>query len=140
MNQVSLIGRLVYTPELKKTNSGKSYLVNVLAVESNNRTKDNQRKTNFIRIVAFNKRAETIANYLQKGAKIGLVGSLEVSNRENNKNLAYYSVKISEITFCESKKPAKQEVADDSDFFAVPTPQNNHLYQDSFNRRYEQTF
>ena len=49
MNQVSLVGRLVYEPELKQTNNGKNYLSTRIAVSRN----DKNRTTDFINIRAW---------------------------------------------------------------------------------------
>lgn len=71
INTVILTGRLVYTPELKKTQSGKSVLTAKLACQ---RTKE---ITDFISVIAWERQAEFLANYAKKGDKVSAEGKLQ---------------------------------------------------------------
>lgn len=78
MNNVSLLGRVCNEIEpnfIEKT--GMAVVKFTLAV---NRMKKDE--TDFIRCVAFNKTAETIANYVKKGQQIGLVGHIQTGSYE----------------------------------------------------------
>lgn len=80
MNQVLLIGRLTKDPELKYSQSGKAFCKFSLAV-----TREyNRDEADFINCVAWDKRAETIAEYLRKGKRIALQGRLSVRSYEQN--------------------------------------------------------
>lgn len=80
MNLVTLIGRLTRDPELKYSQSGKAFCKFSLAV-----TREyNRDEADFINCVAWDKRAETIAEYLRKGRRVALQGRLNVRNYEQN--------------------------------------------------------
>jgi len=73
MNTVNLIGRLVRDNELKYTKSGKAVATNTIALDDG--WGDNK-KTYFIPIVVWEKQAESLANYTNKGSKIAVNGKL----------------------------------------------------------------
>lgn len=73
MNTVNLIGRLVRDNELKYTKSGKAVATNTLALDDG--WGDNK-KSYFIPIVVWEKQAESLANYTNKGSKIAVNGKL----------------------------------------------------------------
>ena len=80
MNQVTLIGRLTKDPELKYTQGGKAFCKFNIAV-----TREfNREEADFIGCVAWDKRAETIAEYLRKGRRIAIQGRLNVRSYEQN--------------------------------------------------------
>lgn len=78
MNIVILIGRLTRDPELKYTSNGKAYTTFTLAVQ---KTKD---EAEFIDCVAWEKTAETIAEYFRKGNRILTQGRLSVNSYDQN--------------------------------------------------------
>lgn len=73
MNTVNLIGRLVRDNELKYTKSGKAVATNTIALDDG--WGDNK-KSYFIPIVVWEKQAESLANYTNKGSKIAVNGKL----------------------------------------------------------------
>ena len=80
MNKVFLIGRLTRDPELKYSQSGKAFCKFSVAV-----TREyNRDEADFINCVAWDKRAETIAEYLRKGRRVALQGRLSVRSYEQN--------------------------------------------------------
>ena len=70
--------------------------------------KDEQggQQADFITCVAWNKTAETIANYVLKGTMIGIEGRLQVRSYENEAGVRQYlsEVLVNRFTFLESKK------------------------------------
>ena len=80
MNSIQLIGRITRDIELKQTQGGKSYCNFSLAVAR----EFNKEEADFINCVAWDKRAEAIAEYLRKGRRIAIQGRLNVSNYEKN--------------------------------------------------------
>ena len=80
MNQVTLIGRLTKDPELKYTQGGKAFCKFSIAVTG----EFNREEADFIGCVAWDKRAETIAEYLRKGRRIAIQGRLNVRSYEQN--------------------------------------------------------
>ena len=74
MNKVELIGRLTVNPELKYTESGKAYTRFTLAVNRKFKKNEEAKDADFIPIVAWEKRAEIICQYVLKGNRLGIVG------------------------------------------------------------------
>lgn len=72
MNGINLVGRLTKDPEIKYAQTGKAVCKITLAVK-----KAGSEGANFINCVAFDKTAETIANYVAKGRELAVTGSLE---------------------------------------------------------------
>ena len=99
MNSVILMGRLVRDVELKQTSTGKTYCRFSLAVKKEF-TKD---EADFINCVAWDKRAEILANYLSKGQRILIQGRLNTSSYETNGETRYSTdVIVDKITFIEN--------------------------------------
>ena len=97
MNVVILMGRMTRDPELKYTSGGKAYANFTLAVQ---KTKDD---AEFIDCVAWEKTAETIAEYFRKGRKILVQGRLNVSSYEQNgEKRKSTKVVVSSFEFVES--------------------------------------
>ena len=116
-NKVILIGRLTAKPEIKYTNSGNAVTNFDLAVQrtfKNPATDDYD--VDFISCVAWTKTAEVLANYTDKGHKIGVSGRLEIRKWTqeidgNTVNRYATEVIVEEVVFLESK-PKKEEPED----------------------------
>jgi len=116
-NKVILIGRLTAKPELKYTNSGNAVTNFDLAVQRTykNPTTD-EYDADFISCVAWAKTAEVLANYTDKGHKIGVSGRLEIRNwiqEVEGGTVKRYATEVivEEVVFLESKP--KKEVEED---------------------------
>lgn len=88
MNRTDLIGNLVREPELRTTQTGKAVCSFTLAVY---RDKEH---TDFINCVAWNKSAELMHTYCQKGDKIGVSGSIQVRNYDNSQGQRVYVTEV----------------------------------------------
>jgi len=88
MNRTDLIGNLVREPELRTTQNGKYVCSFTLAVY---RDKEH---TDFINCVAWNKSAELMNTYCQKGDKIGVSGSIQVRNYDNAQGQKVYVTEV----------------------------------------------
>ena len=101
MNITALTGRFTKQPEVKTTNSGKSVCSFCIAV---NRSYGDT--TDFIDCVAWEKTAEFIGKYFNKGSKIEIEG--EINTRDytdsNGVKRKVTEVKVSQAGFAESKK------------------------------------
>lgn len=111
MNKVCLLGRLGKDPELKQTQSGMAVCNFSLATSS--RVKGGE-KTQWHNIVAWDKTAETCANFLGKGRQVAIEGRIEYRDWEDKDGNKRTSTDIvaERIHFVDSKKgddrPAKQ--------------------------------
>lgn len=106
MNVVSIMGRIVATPELRKTQSGISVTNFTIANERDFQNKGEEKQTDFIEVVAWRNTAEFLCKYFVKGQLIGLNGRLQTKNyqdKEGNKRKAY-EVLADNVYFAEGKK------------------------------------
>ena len=124
MNNVVLIGRLTKDPELKYSQSGKAYCRFTVAVNR----EFNRDEADFINCLAFNKTAETIAEWLGKGQRIALQGRIQTGSYENKNGDTIYTTEIvtDRFEFLDNLKESENknksysnndEVLDDDDDF-----------------------
>ncbi|MCU7193049.1 single-stranded DNA-binding protein [Turicibacter sp. T129] len=106
INNIVLVGRTTKAIELKQNKNGTNYVQFTLAVNRPYKDEQGGQQADFITCVAWNKTAETIANYVLKGTLIGVEGRLQVRNYENEAGVRQYlsEVLVNRFTFLESKK------------------------------------
>ena len=106
INNIVLVGRTTKAIELKQNKNGTPYVQFTLAVNRPYKEEQGGQQADFITCVAWNKTAETIANYVLKGTMIGVEGRLQVRNYENEAGVRQYlsEVLVNRFTFLESKK------------------------------------
>ena len=106
INNIVLVGRTTKAIELKQNKNGTPYVQFTLAVNRPYKDEQGGQQADFITCVAWNKTAETIANYVLKGMMIGIEGRLQVRNYENEAGVRQYlsEVLVNRFTFLESKK------------------------------------
>ena len=88
MNNVNLIGRLTADPELKRTQSGTAMVRFSIAVDRAYTKQGEEKQTDFINCIAWDKKAEFICKYFSKGQKIALTGSIKTgsyTDKDGNK-------------------------------------------------------
>ena len=113
MNKVLLIGRLTANPELRYTTSNNAVTTFSIAVDRNFKNEDGNKEADFINIVAWNKKAELINQYLKKGDKVGIIGRLQVRSYQNEKGQNRYVTEVvaDEVEFLNSKKSEEKLVS-----------------------------
>lgn len=87
LNRVILIGRLTRDPELRYTPGGAAVTKMAIAVDRQFANRQGERATDFIDIVAWQKLAETCANYLSKGRLIAVEGRLQVRSYDDSQGI-----------------------------------------------------
>ena len=109
-----LMGRLVASPEIKETNSGKTVAHFSLAVEREfTKDENGKRKVDFHRIVAWGSIAEFAATYFKKGDPCLVIG--EIQNRswtEDGKTRYITELEARKIRFCPTKSGGKESEGD----------------------------
>ena len=123
MNKVELVGRLTAEPELRYTESEKAYTRFTLAVNRKYKKDDESRDADFIPVVAWEKRAETIWQYVRKGNRLGIVGRIQTGSydKEDGSRGYTYDVIVEEFEFLESRSREDRpepEYAEPEDPFA----------------------
>ena len=85
MNNFNVIGRLSKTPELRYTKDNKAVCEINIAINNIN-------DTTFLPITFFNKQAENISKYCDKGSQVGVIGMIKNHNwddKDGNKHYDY---------------------------------------------------
>jgi single-strand DNA-binding protein len=86
INRVNITGNLTRDPELRSTGSGMAVLQMGVAVNDrrkNSQTGEWEDAPNFIDVVMFGARAESVSRFLSKGAKVAVEGKLRWSSWED---------------------------------------------------------
>ena len=110
MNKVILIGNLTKDPDVQVTSNGTAVAKFTLAVQRRFQNANGERETDFINIVAWRNLANTCGEYLHKGNKCGIVGSIQVRNYDDKDGNKRYVTEIiaDEVEFL-SSKPKEEE-------------------------------
>lgn len=82
LNNVSVVGRFVRDPEVKKTNTGVSVCSFTLACQRDYVAAGQERVTDWIPCVAWRQSADFIGKYFHKGDLIAVTGSLQTRKYE----------------------------------------------------------
>ncbi len=95
LNNVILIGRLTQDPELRYT-SGEGVAVTnfTIAVDRPFPNQQGEREADFIRIVAWRKQAENIANYLKKGSLCAVEGRLQIRSYDDREGIRRIAAEV----------------------------------------------
>lgn len=125
LNLVALMGRLAVEPELKTTQSGISVTSFAIAVDRKYQPQGEERKADFIDIVAWRNQAEFICKYFKKGSMIGIEGEIQTRTFEdkNGNKRKVVEVLVDHVTFCGSKSEAGSRNSVDIDPENDPLPQ-----------------
>lgn len=119
LNLVVLIGRLTHDPELRYTpGNGTAVTTFDLAVDRPFANKQGEREADFIRIVAWDKLAETCANYLQKGRLIAATGRLQIRSYDDREGVRRKAAEVvaRDVRFLEP--PRTKDSGDGADSFS----------------------
>lgn len=129
MNKIILLGRLVADPETRVSTNETRITRYRLAV--NKRFKrEGEPDADFFNCIAFGKQAEFAANYLAKGMKVAIAGSVQTGSYEKEGVKHYtFDVIVDEHDFADSKassdttkvkaEPSHSEDIDKSGFMAI---------------------
>lgn len=83
MNKVILTGRITAKPELKKTQKGTAYTSASIAVQRDLKNAAGEYEVDFINFTAWDKQAEYLCNYVNKGNRLDLVGRWQTRKYED---------------------------------------------------------
>ena len=124
MNVVTLLGRLTKDPEIRY--AGETAVCNAMIAVDRPGKAGADKKTDFIRLVTFNKTAETFSKYMAKGKQVAVEGSIQTGSYKNQKGDTVYTtdVAVNRFHFVGSKgdnssAPAQQGFAVPEGFEAV---------------------
>ncbi|HEP5937583.1 TPA: single-stranded DNA-binding protein [Streptococcus pyogenes] len=104
INNVTLVGRLVAPPDLRKTPNNVSSLQGTLAVNRNFKNENGEREADFINFKAWRGTADIIAQYCSKGSLIGITGRIQVRSYEKDGQRRYVTEVVAEsVALLESR-------------------------------------
>lgn len=103
INKAILMGRLTRDPELRHTGTGTPVCSFSIAIDNGY---GENRQTDFINCVAWNKTAEFVSNYFSKGKMIIVIGRISTRSWEGQDGKRNYTTEVvaSEVSFGESKR------------------------------------
>ncbi len=112
LNVVAIMGRLAADPELRQTTTGKNVASFRIACDRGRRDANGQSHADWLDVVAWDRTAEFVCKYFQKGSLIAIDGRLQSrSYQDKNGN----------------KRTAFEIVANNVNF-AAPNPQTPHRW------------
>lgn len=125
LNVVALMGRLVADPQLRQTTTGKNVASFRVAVDRGRKDANGQNQADLFDIVAWDKSAEFVCRYFQKGSLIAVEGRLQSRNYQdksgNNRNAV--EVVVNNVSFAGNKDAQSQNVANRA--VSAPVAANN---------------
>ena len=106
LNKIFLMGRLTRDPELKRTQSGTAVTSFSLAVDRDFKSRNGDKETDFIDVVAWRNTAEFVSKHFTKGRMAVVEGRLQIrdyTDRDGNKRRTA-EVIADNVYFGDSKK------------------------------------
>ena len=113
MNVWTGMGRLVKDPDTNYTQQGKVYTRFTLAVNRNYKNADGTQAADFIDCVAWGKTAEAIGNFVHKGQRLLVEGTLNISSYEGKDGAKHRSAGINVRNFHFIEKAEKKGFGED---------------------------
>ena len=114
MNKVFLVGRLTRDPELRYSSSNLATMRTAIAVDRQYVRDGEERGADFINIVAFGNRAETMSKYLTKGSQIAVDGRIQTGSYDGADGKKVYTtdVVVENFQFLDAKGSRNMENVD----------------------------
>lgn len=106
LNNVTIMGRLVRDPELRRTDSGTAVCSFRIACERDFAGKGEERECDFPDCVAWASTGEFVCRNFRKGDMIALSGRLQTRNWTDNKggNQRRVEIRVDNVSFCGGRK------------------------------------
>ncbi|MDX5045760.1 single-stranded DNA-binding protein [Streptococcus suis] len=137
INNVVLVGRMTKDAELRYTPSNVTVATFTLAVNRNRKNENGEREADFINCVIWRQAAENLANWAKKGALIGIVGSIQTRNYENQQGQRVYVTEViaNQFHMLESRGQQSQ-----GNSFQNGNNSNSGNFQNGNNQGYQSPF
>lgn len=106
INRSTLVGRLTKDPELRYTSNNVATVQFTIAVNRSFTNQAGEREADFVPCIAWRKQAENLANFMQKGALVGVDGRLQTRTYEAQDGSKRFVMEVvaEQVHFLESKK------------------------------------
>ena len=133
LNCAVIMGRLTADPELRQTPSGVSVTRFTVAVDRGYVKPGEERKADFINVVAWRQTAEFVSRYFQKGSMIAVQGSIQTGSYEKDGVKRYtFEVSADNVSFCGSKSESGNNGASASSTASATAPSFSNGSVDDF--------
>ena len=126
LNHITIMGRLVRDPELRRTGSGIAVTSFTLAVDRDYKSNNGEKETDFIECVAWRNTGEFVGKYFTKGRMAVVSGKLQIrgwTDKDGNKRRTA-EVLAENVYFADSNKEASDSHGTSGGFTppAYPVP------------------
>lgn len=116
LNVIAIQGRLAADPEMRQTTTGKRVCTFRIACDRGRKDANGNSQTDWIPCTAWDKTAEFVCKYFQKGSMIAVDGRLQSRSYQdkNGQNRTAVEIVANNVNFCGSKEstgPAPQNAA-----------------------------
>ena len=120
------MGRLTADPELRQTPNGVAVTTFTVAIDRGFVRQGEERKADFINVVAWRQTAEFVSRYFTKGSMIAVQGSIQTRTYDDKNGLKRYVVEIvaDNVSFCGSKSESGTNGAPRTPVAAAPSFSN----------------
>lgn len=124
INSCVLVGRLCAAPEVKPLTNGGHVGNFRLAVNRNRKDSDGKDEADFLDIVCFNKTAEFVGQYVDKGAMVGVEGRIQTRSWSTQDGQKRWAVEIiaNRVQTLETRKDAEARRGTSGEPQSAPTP------------------
>ncbi len=111
LNQVVLVGRIVKTPELRTTETGKKTATVTLAVPRNYKNMNGEYETDFLDCTLWTNVAENTTEYCQSGDMVGVKGRIQtrVITSDDGSKKKKTEIVAEKVTFLAQSPNNKEE-------------------------------
>ena len=119
MNKLTIIGNLTRDPELRTTSAGKEVCTFTVAVNRRKTGNNQQQEADFFRVSAWDGLAKSCGQFLAKGRKVAVVGSVSVHTyqTQTGETKAQLEVNASDVEFLSPKGDGFTQVDEPDDPF-----------------------
>lgn len=106
LNVVAIMGRLARDPELRQTTTGKNVASFRIACDRGRRDANGQSQADWLDVVAWERTAEFVCKYFQKGSLIAIDGRLQTRQYQdkNGQNRTAVEIVANNVSFGQSKE------------------------------------
>lgn len=126
LNSISIMGRLSYDPQLRRTASGKAVASFSVACERDFKNQQTgEKEVDFIECVAWGGTAEMVEKYFHKGQMAVATGRLQLRDwtDKNGQKRRTAEILVNSIYFCGSKESGTQTSSGADNGYSAPAYQ-----------------
>lgn len=126
LNQISVQGRIVRDPELRRTNSGKAVTSFTLACDRDFKNQQTgEKEVDFLDCVAWGGTGETVAKYFAKGQMAMVTGRLQIRlyTDKSAQKRRQAEIIVSSVYFCGGKESGSAGPSEADSGYSAPAYQ-----------------